>query len=1693
MIPRYFKQFLAVALMLMAAVVAPQSLYAQCVTPPSDMVAWWPLDETAGTTSEDIAGSFDNFGTWMNNPVSVTGMVADALSFDGSNYVAVPNHPELDFGEGDLTIDAWIYPTNLSGVIPIVDKREDNVQAHGYTLFLLDGKLYFHLAVDSRPSSSCGNTTNNACQNYSSGVNITINTWTHVAVTVDRDQPAGGLFYVNGVNVASFDPLTQAGSISNAGDLWIGRRHPVDVASASKYFYGRIDEVELFNRVLGPSEVYSIWSANDLGKCKCVTPPSDMGAWWPLDETAGSTSKDIAGSFNNLGTWKNSPAPVAGMVGGALSFDGSNSVDVPNQDELNFGTGDFSIDLWIKTTDASGTRTIMDKRTGSLPNVTGYSLYLWNGKPGLGLFDGAGYTNWNSTGFVANGNWHHVAVTVDRDNTSGLLFYVDGSLVSTFDPKGRPGTLTNTAPFVMARNLISPSYTLAGTLDEIELFNRVLSPSEVYSIWKADGFGKCKCYATGDADGNGMTLTVADLVYLTAFVTGGGPAPVPLYTCDLNGDCVIDAIDVQVYQNYFTNGISAFDPYGGYPVPACCNPTVDIVILGACCLPDGSCVPNLTKGVCDEMSGGPDNWHPNISCTPNPCDTCIKVPADLIAWWPLDETEPKTAWDIAGLYNAAHEQYPTGGPGFAAGKVNGAYRFDWSINYHGIVRSFKDPFDNIGSGDFTIDAWIYPEELGSWCLGLPGPSNNFFSPCEDRTIVDNRVTGIAPGIRFFVRNSTSGATDCKVLPGRLVLQMNGTDFVSSTTPVELGSLASWQHVAVTVSRPAGGPLVGTFYYNGVPDPVTFAPKQGALTFSHMIDLGHGTTTTSTGCPYITTFFSGLLDEVQIFKRALEPYEIANIFNADKWGKCKDHCSLPYVVRMDNGQLTATAALTIYNGSSQSHDYTWSAQGMPIDLPALNTDGTSMSFTYNPAPPVPIPSLGHQDIIVTMTRPFPYPTFGLGDFAGFEVLSSRTDPGSATFTCRSAVYGTGKWIVNRIGDEFTAPTPMYPHDVDSIDFSVMNEADSSGGLFKYEIRAVSGCQCDTSDDEIVVSLNGLPAGTSIIDSVTVPLGDSVVITVNAELLEYKPFNFQNIVLLADWDKDGELEPAAATTIHPITFQDCNSNDQDDSLDIALGTSLDANGNGFPDECEAGAEECPYCYTALGEATVTCDLDDSTITVSDIGSSGDNGIALDCGGAPSIHPAWQSFDPEGTLPAGAFLTVTAIGDVDSTSDRIISIGQAEKLPSGWWQISVDHSSIGATSHTIMVYRNNLLVATVTGQTGSAVAVTSLDPTDWETDDKGQTTPTWNYLVPAEITILSVRARGPLTVVGDRLCIIPENATADIQALSYTNITAANIGSITITGIAFGSPFLCGDANHDDAVDISDVVFLIAYIFAGGSAPSPLLAGDANNDGSVDISDVVYLIAYIFGGGSAPCSGSYSKLSPEDSEPPAGSRSFQSATLKLTENEATNSSAKTSAVEMHTDIEVAGVQLEFKTDVSKADEIVAQTTERSKNLQLFSGVVDGLFKVGLIDMTGKNAITAGDGPIANFDFKGDRKNLELVNGIVCDRAGKRLNVKIVQTGKASALPKQYSLSQNYPNPFNPSTEIRFALPKSCEVRVEVLNVLGQTIRTLASGLQTAGIHFVTWDGTDEKGNSVSSGVYFYRVVSDEFTTSRKMLLLK
>jgi hypothetical protein len=96
------------------------------------------------------------------------------------------------------------------------------------------------------------------------------------------------------------------------------------------------------------------------------------------------------------------------------------------------------------------------------------------------------------------------------------------------------------------------------------------------------------------------------------------------------------------------------------------------------------------------------------------------------------------------------------------------------------------------------------------------------------------------------------------------------------------------------------------------------------------------------------------------------------------------------------------------------------------------------------------------------------------------------------------------------------------------------------------------------------------------------------------------------------------------------------------------------------------------------------------------------------------------------------------------------------------------------------------------------------------------------------------------------------------------------------------------------------------------------------------------------------------------------------------------------------------------------------------------------------------------------------------------------------ATASP-QLSVEQNCPNPFNPNTRIDFTLRTADNVQVEVYNVLGERIRTLLAQVMPTGRHSVEWDGTNEMGSPVSSGVYFYRVAAANHIQTRKMLLMK
>jgi hypothetical protein len=93
----------------------------------------------------------------------------------------------------------------------------------------------------------------------------------------------------------------------------------------------------------------------------------------------------------------------------------------------------------------------------------------------------------------------------------------------------------------------------------------------------------------------------------------------------------------------------------------------------------------------------------------------------------------------------------------------------------------------------------------------------------------------------------------------------------------------------------------------------------------------------------------------------------------------------------------------------------------------------------------------------------------------------------------------------------------------------------------------------------------------------------------------------------------------------------------------------------------------------------------------------------------------------------------------------------------------------------------------------------------------------------------------------------------------------------------------------------------------------------------------------------------------------------------------------------------------------------------------------------------------------------------------------------------PSDFQLENNYPNPFNPETIIEYKVPKTGQVKLAIFNVLGQKVKTLVDAHQLAGIYNVMWDGKDESGNKLATGVYFYQLIGENALITKKMTLLK
>ncbi|MCH9646806.1 MAG: hypothetical protein K0U98_01130 [Deltaproteobacteria bacterium] len=219
---------------------------------------------------------------------------------------------------------------------------------------------------------------------------------------------------------------------------------------------------------------------------QCVAPPPGMVSWLPFDERAGSVAADLIAGRD--GSHVGQPSPEPGKVAGALDLAGPGFLVIGHDGALNFGSGDLSIDAWLRDPTVGALVGKYDSQAGR-----GYELYLEQVTSPFALDVGVGLNGashlFSSCLVPDDGEWHHLGIVVDRSAVE-VQCYLDGFLRETL-PILDMTSINNTAPVLVSQGQFS-AFDYGGLVDELELFDRALGPGEMQAIFGAGAEGKCK-------------------------------------------------------------------------------------------------------------------------------------------------------------------------------------------------------------------------------------------------------------------------------------------------------------------------------------------------------------------------------------------------------------------------------------------------------------------------------------------------------------------------------------------------------------------------------------------------------------------------------------------------------------------------------------------------------------------------------------------------------------------------------------------------------------------------------------------------------------------------------------------------------------------------------------------------------------------------------------------------------------------------------------------------------------------------------------------------------------------------------------------------------------------------------------------------------------------------------------------------
>jgi hypothetical protein len=464
----------------------------ECFPAPFGLTNWWPGD---GNTDDIIGGQH---AVLHGNATTDAGLVDEAFILDGDgDFVAVPHDPALNFGTGDFTVDFWVFFNDTEGEQVLIEKwiqRFSDSATEGWTLTKLETNEV-GLFMSSADGSGGGLA--------SPPLSIPTGSWVHFAAT----RQAGVLrLFMNGVQIAEEFSLV---NISSNSSLKFGHRgNPTDTPGSEDergfFLNGRIDEVDVaVGRALSAEEISRIFQAGTAGKCKRIVGPRACFPlafkptnWWPGD---GNLADIVGGRTAVL---HGDALMGFGLVSQAFILDGDGDfVEVPHHPALNFGSGDFTVDLWVLFNDTAGEQILVEKwiqRFSDAGTVGWTFTKLEDNKLVLALSssDGSGWGVDSPPLAIPSGNWVHFAAT---RGAGKITLYMNGVQVAeTFSllnvnsnsslKFGHRGNPTDTPG-----SEDDSGFYLNGRIDEVGIFvGRALPPGQVRAIFEAGSAGKCK-------------------------------------------------------------------------------------------------------------------------------------------------------------------------------------------------------------------------------------------------------------------------------------------------------------------------------------------------------------------------------------------------------------------------------------------------------------------------------------------------------------------------------------------------------------------------------------------------------------------------------------------------------------------------------------------------------------------------------------------------------------------------------------------------------------------------------------------------------------------------------------------------------------------------------------------------------------------------------------------------------------------------------------------------------------------------------------------------------------------------------------------------------------------------------------------------------------------------------------------------